>query len=192
MPLVSWAGHGWRIWRVELDPQGLPTLRNPWDNSGQTYWWQPGEVQQAECFWPLGASPMVSRCSGYVSERCTCGIRSMATLTDLAAFLARDRHLIRYPRKAAVVGRVRIGGKMQHRIPGLPKRQGYQRSEFAYLAGPIFVSPFGGASRHFDALTARYSGVEVVGPDLIPDASSNQDWLERLGKDLDSGYPIAF
>jgi len=154
-----------------------PRLRNPLNSSGVVDWWQPGEIQRAECFWPKGVPGGSGRCLGYVSKDCTCGIRSMATLRDLAAFLAHDRQIHRYPLKAAVVGRVRIGGRVEHRIPGLPRREGYARSEFAVLAGPLYVSPFGGA-KHLDALARDYRGVEVVAPDL-PHTNA-QEWLEEL------------
>lgn len=102
----------------------------------------------------------------------------MATLSNLAAFLAKDDQLYRHPDKSAVVGRVRIGGRVQHRIPGLPRSEGYQRSEFAQLLGPLYVSPR--AADWVVALREQYSPLDVIGPDQMPAADSQQEWLEKL------------
>lgn len=90
---VAWTGTGWRIWRVGGGPLGGGALlRNPWTNSGFTWWWYtPAEVQIAECFHRA--------CRGLVSETCTCGVRSMATLSNLAAFLAKDDQLYQASRQ---------------------------------------------------------------------------------------------
>lgn len=184
---IEWTGAGWRIWRVERRTfGGPPLLRNPWANSGQTYWWEPGRVEVAECFWLEGVSvgwlgKAPRRCGGYVSVRCTCGIRSMDTIACLAAFLATDRQLDRHPEKAAVVGRVRFGGRVEHRNPGLRPPEGYNRSEFAELIGPLFVSPM--AASHADGLRRTYRGcAEVVPPDATPAGSAQrqQEWVEQL------------
>lgn len=178
---IDWTGTGWRAWRVAVG--GL--LRNPWANSGQTYLWNPGEVQVAECFWIKGVSSLVRGCGGYVSARCSCGIRSMSTLSALADFMAESRQLARDPYKATVVGRVRIGGKVQHRIPGLPAREGYQRSEYAEIVGPLYVSPLGIRWQ----IEANYGpGVAVQAPDFgqewLRSKPRQQEWLELLAESV--------
>lgn len=172
MSAIDWHGSGWRLWRVERSHRGV-RLRNPWTNTGHKSVWERAEVQVAECIWP--------RCNGYLSPSCTCGIRSMSTLSHLAAFLASDRQLERHPLKASVVGRVLIGGRVQHRIPGLPAVTGYQRSEFAVIDGPLYVSPV--AAEHYDALRHVYDSAQVAPvPPSYVEGSGQQNWIERLAQ----------
>ena len=174
--IVEWTGAGWRLWRVEKFRRGV-RLCNPWTKTTRPVW-ERGQVHVAECIWRNRDGS--SGCKGSVSASCTCGIRSMATLPDLATFLAMGRQLDGHPDKASVVGRVRIGGKVQHHIPALQPHQGYQRSEFAQIDGPLFVAPV--AARHFKAVAAHYGSARspVFGPDLITGADGPQDWLEQL------------
>jgi hypothetical protein len=188
---VDWSGTGWRIWRVgngpTLDARGLqPLLRNPWDNSGLVDWWQPGQAKRCVCFLTLGLMLGGYACQGPASATCSCGIRSMATLRDLVAFLGRDRQIIRHPDKSAVVGRIRIGGVVQRRIPGFRPKTGYQRSQYAEIIGPLYVSPR--FRRWADPLAAAYRPVEVVGPDLLPDTDGQWDWIQRLAEHLGPAY----
>ncbi|MCW2736110.1 hypothetical protein [Nocardioides sp.] len=172
---VEWTEAGWRMWRI--DPTtGL--LRNPWTNSGTCWLWSPAVIQEAECFWNTG-------CRGLVAKDCSCGIRSMRAVSHLASFLARDSQLGRHPDKAAVVGRVRLGGRVQYGLlPGLGSIPGYQRSQFAEIDGPLYVSPR--AAEHFETIAGHYDSARtpVVGPDFVTGASGQQDWLERLAGEL--------
>jgi hypothetical protein len=183
---IDWHGTGWRCWQVgQRRFGGLPMLRNPWANSGLTFWWEPGAVQVAECFWDNGVPVfgMKAQCQGTVAPTCTCGVRSMTTLENLAAFMASDRQLDRHPEKAAAIGRVRIGGRIQHHNPGLPRPEGYNRSEYAELIGPVFVSPL--ADRWTGGLSAQYGpDVLVVPPESTPAgvARGQQAWLEALAE----------
>ncbi len=182
---VEWTGYGWRIWRVGYRTWGgLPMLRNPWANAGVTFWWDPRKVQVAECFWPMSDQTPIDRCNGYLSSSCTCGIRSIASLRSLAAFLAGDGTLRRDPSKAGAVGLVRIGGRVQRRNPGLAPPAGYQRSEFAELVGPLYVSPSG--ARWADGLEQQYRRIQVVSPE--PGAAM-QGWLAGLAEHLEPNEP---
>jgi hypothetical protein len=174
--MIEWTGAGWRLWRVEKIHRGS-RLRNPWTDTTRPFW-ERGEVHVAECIWR--DSDGSSSCIGYVSASCTCGIRSMATLLDLANFVSDGRQLIGHPPKAWVVGRVRIGGRVQHQIPALPPQHGYQRSEFAEIDGPLYVSP--GAAKHLKDVVAHYGSARspVFGPDFITGADGPHDWLELL------------
>ena len=190
---IEWIGTAWRLWNVGgLLP--APRLINPWETSGMTYTWQPGTVQTARCFWmkPMRSSGFVFYadspewardlglvCQGLVAEACTCGIRSMMTLANLAAFWGAHPDV---PHRASVVGRIRYGGKVQHRIPDLKVREGYTRSEYAELVGPLFVSPFGGAGWRAGRLASEYAPIELFGPEHIVDAADTHDWLEKLAE----------
>ncbi len=105
----------------------------------------------------------------------------MSTLEHLAAFLRLGGQLRRHPLKASVVGRIAIGGRVERQIPGLTPKPGYQRSEYATLVGPLYVSPLG--ADHLTGLQRAYAGVVSVHP---PAASAEQvgqqEWLERLAR----------
>lgn len=174
--MIDWTGVGWRLWAVEECDAGV-RLRNPWaGTAGGT--WRRGEVHVAECIWRNRDAS--SACLGLVSVSCTCGIRSMATLPDLAGFLADGRQLDGYDTTPLVVGRVRIGGRVQHRVGALEPHRGYQRSEFAQIDGPLLVSP--SAAEHVQALVSCYGSARspVFAPDLVARAHGQQDWLEKL------------
>jgi hypothetical protein len=179
----TWTGEGWRCWRVVDTARGT-RLRNPWTNSNLTVMWEPWQVQRADCFW---------RCSDRVSPRCSCGIRSMRTLEQLAAaFLRGGEQLRRHPLKATVVGRILIGGRIERQIPGpLSKpKPGYQRAEFATLAGPLYVSPLG--ADHLEGLLRAYGGmVPVHAPTVAAEQVGQQEWLEGLARsDCTSRVPL--
>lgn len=120
-------------------------------------------------------------CQGFMSRRCSCGIRSMATLSDLAAFLVNKNHIRWDPPKATVVGRIRIGGRAQTTSPAdgiFGALNGYQRSEYARVVGPLYVSPLG--SRWADGLRDRYEpGVEVISSDESFGGDMTS-WIENL------------
>jgi hypothetical protein len=168
----AWSGEGWRCWRVVETARGT-RLRNPWTNSNLTVLWEPWQVQRADCFW---------RCSDRVSARCSCGIRSMSTLEHLAAFLRREgEQLRRHPLKATVVGRVAVGGRIERQIPGLTPKPGYQRSEYATLIGPLYVSPLG--ADHLQGLQWAYGGMVAVHPPaVLPEQVGQQLWLVGLAR----------
>lgn len=176
-PVESSETFGWRCWRV-VEAGSEVLLRNPWTNSGQLYTWLPGQEQVADCFWAQTRVPGTNGpCLERVSPSCSCGIRSMSSLPHLAAFLASNHQLDRHPLKATVVGQVAISGRVQRRVPGLPPRAGYQRSQYASLVGPLYVSPLG--RTHLDGLRRTYEpAVRIVAPDAV--ASGQQEWLDAL------------
>ncbi len=106
----------------------------------------------------------------------------MSTLEQLATFLRREgEQLRRHPLKATVVGRIAIGGRVERQIPGLTPKPGYQRSEYARLVGPLYVSPLG--VDHLDGLRWAYAGmVTVHPPDVSAEQVGQQQWLERLAR----------
>lgn len=180
---VLTGGFAWRCWRVGTRA-GAPRLRNPWTSSG-TYWWEPGKVENARCFWPDGVSPLVDRCQGYMSEDCSCGIRGMDTVSNLAAFFHCQHNLIgRDPHKADVVGRIQLGGRVHRTFPDGDVMVGYRRAEFARIVGPLYVSPLMGG--HYEALAAAYGPVEVLPPSAVPSGSEGQQgWLDSLAAHLE-------
>ena len=101
-------------------------------------------------------------------------------MPDLAGWLADGRQLDGDEATPLVVGRVRIGGRVQHRVGALEPHRGYQRSELAQIDGPLFVSP--AAAEYEEAVAAGYGSArsQVFGPDLITGAHGQQDWLEKL------------
>ena len=174
--MIDWTGVGWRLWAVEGRGAGA-RLRSPWTSTARATWHR-GEVHVAECVWRNRDGS--SACLGLVSVSCTCGIRSMASLPDLAGWLADGRQLDGDEATPLVVGRVRIGGRVQHRVGALEPHRGYQRSELAQIDGPLFVSP--AAAEYEEAVAAGYGSArsQVFGPDLITGAHGQQDWLEKL------------
>jgi hypothetical protein len=176
--MIDWTGVGWRLWSVEERDPGV-RLRNPWAGAPGGTWYR-DEVHVAECIWRNRDGS--SACLGLVSASCTCGIRSLATLPDLAGFLADGRQLDGFEATPLVVGRVRIGGRVQHRVGALEPHRGYQRSEFAEIDGPLFVSP--SAAEHVHGVAASYGSARspVFGPKLVTGVRGQQDWLEKLAE----------
>lgn len=165
-----WVGEGWRCWRV-VERDGVVRLQNPWQNSGYEWLWEPGGVEVAECFW--AKRPGGLTCQGLVSPVCSCGVRSMDSLANLAWFLEAPAR--RDPAKASVIGRIELGGRMQTQIPGRNLGAGYQRALYARIAGPLYVSPL--AAGFADALRDAYAPLQVHAPDGWTDPAPTAGYM---------------